>query len=156
MRSGGAVTARWLGAVTAWLGAVTTPWRRAMPTWWHWAVTARRAPGDQGVASVFVLALAAVLALLGAGSASLAGVAVARQRAASAADLSALAAAEGVLEGQSAACARARRVAALVGAELVTCSIAGDTVDLVVEVRPAGRLGRLGTASARARAGPGP
>ena len=126
------------GAVTAWLGAMT----------------ARRARGDQGVASVLVLA--AVLALLGAGSASLAAVAVARQRAASAADLSALAAAEGVLEGQSAACARARRVAALVGAELVTCLIAGDTVDLVVEVRPAGRLGRLGTASARARAGPGP
>ena len=156
MRSGGAVTA-WLGAVTTrWRRAMTTWWRRAMSAWWRWAVTARRASGDQGVASVFVLALAAVLALLGAGSASLAAVAVARQRAASAADLSALAGAERVLDGQASACARARRVAALVGAELVTCSIAGDTVDLVVEVRPAGRLGSLGTASARARAGPGP
>lgn len=120
------------------------------------AGTVGRMHGDQGVATVLVLALAAVLALLGAGSASLAAVAVARQRAASAADLSALAGAERVLEGQAAACGRARLVAGLVGGELSTCTVVGDVVDLVVEVRPAGRIGRLGAASARARAGPGP
>ncbi|MCW2715978.1 MAG: rane protein [Frankiales bacterium] len=109
---------------------------------------------DAGVATVLVLALAGVLALLGAGTASLAAVAVARQRAASAADLAALAAAERAAEGRPAACARARRVARLVDAELLTCSVAGEVVDLVVQVRPAGQLGRLGAASARARAGP--
>lgn len=119
-------------------------------------MTARRVQGDQGVATVLVLALAAVLALLGAGSATLAAAAAARQRAASAADLSALAGAERVLGGEASACARARYIADLVGAELLTCSVVGDVVDLVVEVRPAGPLGRLGAAPARARAGPGP
>ncbi len=123
--------------------------------------TARRPRGarsdpDAGVATVLVLALAGVLALLGACTASLAAVAVARQRAASAADLSALAAAEEAFQGQAAACSRASRIAGLVGAELLTCSVTGDVVDLVVQVRPAGELGRLGAASARARAGPGP
>ena len=121
---------------------------------WFEVVTARRARGDQGVATVLVLALAAVLALLGAGSTSLAAVAVARQRAASAADLSALAGAERVLDGQASACARARHIAGLVGAKLLTCSVTDDVVDLVVEVRPAGPLGLLGAAASRARAGP--
>lgn len=106
------------------------------------------------MAVVLVLSLAAVLGLVGAGSASLAAVAVARQRAASAADLAALAAAERALDGQQAACQRASSVARLAGAHLRTCSLAGDVADILAEVRPHGWLGRLGVAAARARAGP--
>lgn len=116
---------------------------------------ARRCHGEAGVAAILILALAAVLTLVGAGSASLAAVAVARQRAASVADLSALAAAERALLGQAAACERAGRVAQLAGARLRSCTLTGDVADVVAEVRPPGPLGRLGTASARARAGPG-
>ncbi len=115
----------------------------------------RRGRGDAGVAGVLVLALAGVLMLAGAVSASLAAVAVARQRAASAADLSALAAAEQALLGQRAACAQASRVAEAVGARLRTCTLTGSIAEVEVQVRPPGRLGQLGQASARAKAGPG-
>ena len=113
-----------------------------------------RCRGQGGVAGVLVLSLAAVLGLLGAGSASLAAVAVARQRAASAADLAALAAAERALDGQQAACQRASSVARVAGAHVRTCSLTGDVADILAEVRPPGWLGRLGVAAARARAGP--
>lgn len=110
--------------------------------------------GDAGVAAVLVLALAGVLTLVGAGSASLAAVAVARQRAASAADLSALAAAERARLGQDVACTQARRIAEAVGARLGTCTLTGGIAEVQAQVRPPGRLGMLGEASARARAGP--
>ena len=119
----------------------------------------RDRPGDwlrdeAGVAAVLVLALAAVLTLVAA-STSLAAVAVARQRAAAVADLSALAAAEQALLGQEAACERAEQVAQLAGAGLRSCQVRGDVAVVVAQVRPPGPLGRLGNASARARAGPG-
>ena len=106
------------------------------------------------MAAPLVLGLAGALAVVAALVAALAAVAVARQRAASAADLSALAAAERVLDGPAAACARAEDLAVRVGARLVECRVEGDTVAVVAQVRPPGLLGRLGTASARARAGP--
>jgi secretion/DNA translocation related TadE-like protein len=114
-----------------------------------------RCAGDAGVAAVLILALASVLTLVGAGSASLAAVAVARQRAAAVADLSALAAAERALSGQTAACGRAARVAEQAAARLLSCTLTGDIADVVAQVRPPGPLGRLGAAAARARAGPG-
>lgn len=117
-------------------------------------MTRTRFGGDAGVAAVLVLALAGVLTLVGAASTSLAAVAVARQRAAAAADLSALAAAERALFGQGPACDRAAQVAQLVGAALRTCQVRGDIAVVVAQVRPPGPLGRLGTASARASAGP--
>lgn len=110
--------------------------------------------GDAGVAAVLVLALAGVLTLVSAGSASLAAVAVARQRAASAADLSALAAADRARLGQDVACAQARRIAQAAGARLGTCTLTGEIAEVQAQVRPPGRLGLLGEASARARAGP--
>lgn len=112
------------------------------------------APRDDGVATVLVLGLASVLVLLGCVTAALGAVAVARQRAASAADLSALAAAEAVLQGPAVACRRAAALAHRVGAELSGCTVAGDEVDVLVAIRPPGVVGRLGAASARARAGP--
>ena len=53
-----------------------------------------------------------------------------------------------------AAAAALARLAAEVGAVLSTCSVDGDRVDVVAQVRPAGALGRLGAASVRAAAGP--
>lgn len=103
-----------------------------------------------------VCAASAVLALGGTVATALGAVAVARHQAASAADLSALAAAGAVLHGPVAACERARALAAEVGAVLSSCQVAGDRVDVVARVRPAGPLGRLGTASVRAAAGPVP
>lgn len=115
---------------------------------------ARRPRGEDGVASVLVLSLTAVLVLAAAVATSLGGVAVARHRAVSAADLSALAAAAATLEGPEVACDRARSLAARTGARVSSCSVDGDVVHVVAEVRPPGALGRLGTASAQARAGP--
>jgi secretion/DNA translocation related TadE-like protein len=101
-----------------------------------------------------VLGLAAVLLLCGAVATALGAVAVARQQAASAADLSALAGAAAVLRGPEVACGRARALATEVGAVLASCRVDGDRVDVVAQVRPSGPLGRLGTASVRAAAGP--
>ncbi len=115
----------------------------------------RRPSGEAGVAAPLVLALASVLALAGLVLASLAAVAVARQRAASAADLSAIAAAQSALDGEGPACARAGALARRVDATLLSCRLAGDVAVVVAAVRPPGPLGRLGTATAQARAGPG-
>lgn len=109
---------------------------------------------DDGVATVLVLASAALLVLVASVAVALAGVSVARQRAASAADLSALAGAEAVLSGPAAACRRAASLAGRVGGRLSACHVDGDIVVVGVDVRPAGLLGRLGVATARARAGP--
>ena len=116
----------------------------------------RRPTGDTGSAAPVVLALAAVLVLCGTVATSLAAVAVARQQAASAADLSALAAAAAVLEGPELACERARALAVEVSAVVTGCRVDGGRVDVVAQVRPSGPLGRLGAASVRAAAGPVP
>lgn len=99
-----------------------------------------------------VLGLAVVVLALGAVLATLAAVAVARHRAAGVADLAALAAAQAAPAG--AACAAAERVAAAGTATLRRCTVNGFEVHVVVEVRPPGPLGELGTARGRARAGP--
>jgi len=114
----------------------------------------RRPVGEAGVAAVLVLSLASVLALVGALSSSLAAVAVARQRAAGVADLAALAAAGLALDGSAAACDRAAALAGRNGGRLTSCRLDGEQALVVAEVRPAGVLGGLGAASARARAGP--
>jgi secretion/DNA translocation related TadE-like protein len=113
-----------------------------------------RSAGDRGAAAVLVLAMAAVLVLAGATVTAVAAVAVARQRAATVADLAALAAAQRALEGQVDACTRAARTAAANGARLTSCRLDGDVAEVVAEVRPPGRLGELGAARSRARAGP--
>jgi secretion/DNA translocation related TadE-like protein len=109
---------------------------------------------DRGSATVLVLALCSVVVLAATVAAALGAVAVARHRAAAAADLAALAAAARAAEGERAACAAAHRVAALSGADLVGCVLAGGDAEVSTQVRPAGALGRLGSARGRARAGP--
>jgi secretion/DNA translocation related TadE-like protein len=101
---------------------------------------------------VLVLALTAVLVVVLAGVVALAQVAVVRHRAATAADLAALAAAGRVLEGATAACRAAADLATAQGAELTECRFSGSVVDVAVRVRLTDR----GAAQARARAGPDP
>lgn len=109
---------------------------------------------DTGSGTVLVLGLSAVLLLVSLVFASVAAVAVARHRAASAADLAALAAADRALSGPSVACAAARRAAGRAGASVSLCLLTGDVARVVAVVRPGGPIGRLGSASATARAGP--
>jgi secretion/DNA translocation related TadE-like protein len=112
---------------------------------------------------------------------ALSAVVTARHRAAGAADLAALAAAGALLQRPDAACARAGQVARAQGAEVTDCAIGRDpvaasggfglpglggtaaaagslgalgaTADVTVEVALPGWLRRIGSASARARAG---
>lgn len=118
-------------------------------------MTGERARGrsDAGLATVFacvgIACLLGILALaVGLGSAVLA-----RQRAENGADLAALAAAGRVLDGATAACAEAGRIADLNGTTLESCALVGLDVRVVVRARAdAGPLS--GEAVARARAGP--
>lgn len=112
------------------------------------------APGEAGFATIVVLGLAGILLAFGALLASLGAVAVARHRAAAAADLAALAAAGDLLEGIGRACSAASTVARGQGTTLLSCASDGRTVTVVAEVRPSGPLGRLGVARSTARAGP--
>jgi secretion/DNA translocation related TadE-like protein len=112
-------------------------------------------PGERGSASVWVVALAGVLALVGLAAALVGVAAVARHRASAAADLAALAAAGSAVEGAADPCAAASTVAGANGAAVRTCTVDGAAVaDVAVGVRVA--LGPLGLreATARARAGP--
>jgi secretion/DNA translocation related TadE-like protein len=105
--------------------------------------------GDRGSATVWtavvtVALCAAFAVVLGMGQAV-----VVRHQAGGAADLAALAAADHALEGQSPACAQARRVAAAQGAHLIRCVVRGEVADLIVEAR----FGLL-SSQVRSRAGP--
>lgn len=114
-----------------------------------------RAAEERGSATVWVVALSGVLAAIGV-AAVLVGVAViGRHRAAAAADLAALAAAERAVRGDPAACAVAEQVAGANGARLAACTVGGGAVVEVAVAVPV-RLGPLGVldAGARARAGP--
>jgi secretion/DNA translocation related TadE-like protein len=115
-----------------------------------------RARGEQreiGSATVWVLAVGLVFALLAAAVAVAGAAVVARHRAQSAADLAALAAALVALDGEQAACARAEQVTSRNGARLVACRLEG--LDVVVTVEVSAGLGdRAGPAEASARAGP--
>ncbi len=112
---------------------------------------------ERGSATVWVLALAAVLGLVTTASVLVGVAVVARHRAASAADLAALAAAGRAVTGDPDACAAAHDVARVNGADLTGCSVGSGAV-VQVEVAIDVRLGRLGVHEAvgRARAGPVP
>ena len=117
----------------------------------------RRPTGDRGSATVWVIALSAALAVVGAAVVLVGAATVARHRAGAAADLAALAAAGRAVRGEPGACGLAADVARANAATLVSCTV---DVDAVVDLRVSIplRLGRLGswTASGRARAGPVP
>ncbi|WP_306188693.1 MULTISPECIES: Rv3654c family TadE-like protein [unclassified Streptomyces] len=110
----------------------------------------RRFPGgDRGSATVWSVGAIALLCVVFGIGLALGQAVVTRHRAAGAADLAALAAAEHWAQGRAEACARADRVARAQGAGLVRCAIAGDTSDVTAE----SERGPF-TARVRARAGP--
>lgn len=114
----------------------------------HWADRTR----DEGSATINVLALSAVLAVAGMVAILLAQVADVRARAATAADLAALAGASHVLTRT--ACPAASAVAASQSARLTSCVVDGWEVRVTVSVRLRGPLSHFPAAVARARAGP--
>ncbi len=109
---------------------------------------------QDGFVTVAALSLAFVLAAVTLLVTLVGSVAVARHRAAGAADLAALAAAGHALEGRQQACAAAERIARAQHAELEQCLLDGLDAVVTVAVQPHGRLGQWGTARSHARAGP--
>lgn len=110
--------------------------------------------GDRGAATVWtagaiaaLLAVTTLVAWLGAATAT-------RHRAASAADLAALAAAGHVVAGERVACGKARWVTDRMRVELRTCRVDGADVRVEVTGQPPGVLAGFSPAHARARAGP--
>ena len=113
-----------------------------------------RGSAQSGGASVLLLGVGLALLLVALGGQSIGAAAVARHRAGLAADLGALAGALHVQEGTVVACARARAVVTANGGRLVGCTVTGSYLVAVVQVRPAGPAARIGSAVARAKAGP--
>lgn len=109
---------------------------------------------DQGSASIYVLALCAVLAFVAATGVLLGQAVVARHRAGAAAELAALAAADRALDGEGVACAAAGRVAAATGGAMTACALHDGVSEVVTTVPMAGVLSAWGPARGRARAGP--
>jgi secretion/DNA translocation related TadE-like protein len=109
---------------------------------------------DRGSVTVWAAALAGLIWLSSSAALLYGAAVVGRHRAETAADLAALAAAVHVPDGDSAACALAASVAARNGAELRSCRVLSEDVEVQVSRRVG--LGGLGTrgALARARAGP--
>ena len=108
-----------------------------------------RSGGDRGSAAVSgVVAMLLLITVTVAGAQAGAAVVV-RHRVTGAADLTALAAAARLAEGDESACEQAKRVAAENRAELTSCAVSGWEV--VVEVSA---VTPFGPVNARARAGP--
>ena len=109
---------------------------------------------DRGVATVWAAVAVAVLAGIAVFGLHLGEALVARHHAESAADLAALAAAAHVLPSEQYACGQARRITDRMQVDLVSCRTQGWDVLVDVTAQPPGWLGRLGAATAQARAGP--
>jgi secretion/DNA translocation related TadE-like protein len=109
---------------------------------------------DRGSATVWLLAALLVLFTAGGGALAEAMTAATRQRAATAADLAALAAAADRSADPRSGCTRARTIGTANGARLIGCRVRDGTAEVTVAVRLPGFLNTLGSLSARARAGP--
>jgi secretion/DNA translocation related TadE-like protein len=109
---------------------------------------------DRGSVTVWVVGFVALVWLAATAATAYGGAVIGRHRAGTAADLTALAAAMHVLDGESAACSVAADVAGRNGAVLRICRVAG--ADVEVEVARSVDVAGVGmhTAVARARAGP--
>ncbi|MEU6405445.1 Rv3654c family TadE-like protein [Streptomyces sp. NPDC046985] len=104
---------------------------------------------DRGSATVWSVGAIALLCVVFGVGLALGQAVVTRHRAAGAADLAALAAAEHWAQGRAPACAAADRVARAQGAWLARCALTGDVSDVTAVSRRG-----LFTARSRARAGP--
>ncbi|MFB7242218.1 hypothetical protein CW362_39745 [Streptomyces populi] len=107
------------------------------------------ASSDRGSATVWTVGAIAVLCAVFGAVLSMGQAVVVRHRAAGAADLAALAAADHWSEGGTAACARADRVARAQSARLVKCEVEGQISD----VTASSGTGPI-TVEVRSRAGP--
>jgi len=109
---------------------------------------------DRGSATLWMVAVIAIIALVSGVVVSVGTVMLERHRAGATADETALAVAADAIEGPTAACDRGSRIARLNFAVMSRCELA-DAI-AVVEVRIAlpGWLDRFGKAVGRARAGP--
>lgn len=107
---------------------------------------------ERGSATVYAVALMAVVLSVAAALAWAGGAVVAHRRAQAAADLAALAGASHPESG----CARAEAVADANGASLLHCRAAGGHVWVMVEVIGPQMVGRVPRLAARAHAGPAP
>ncbi|MFF7753854.1 Rv3654c family TadE-like protein [Streptomyces sp. NPDC007971] len=108
-----------------------------------------RGGADRGSATIWSLGAIAVLCAVFGAVLALGQAVVVRHRAAGAADLAALAAADHWAEGGDRACARARQIAVAQGTRLMRCAIVGEISD----VTAASGRGPF-AAEVRARAGP--
>jgi secretion/DNA translocation related TadE-like protein len=109
---------------------------------------------QHGAASLLAVALLSVLLLVGAALGVVAAMVWAHRTAQAAADLSALAGAAELQEGDD-ACGAARRIADANHASLTACQVQGEEVMVEVLVTGPRWLGQDEDLSARARAGPG-
>ena len=109
---------------------------------------------ERGSASIWAAGGIAALLLLVALIMGLGAAAHTRHRAASAADLAALAAAGHAIDGQQAACARAGWVADRMRVHVTACRVKGWEAEVEVAAQPPDLLIGFGNATARARAGP--
>lgn len=114
----------------------------------------RPATADRGAATVWATGAIAALLVVAVLAVWLGAAAATRHRAASAADLGALAAAGAVVEGERSACGKARWVTEHMGVELRSCRLEGADALVEVIAQPPGVLAGFGPAQARARAGP--
>ncbi|WP_179165276.1 Rv3654c family TadE-like protein [Streptomyces sp. M41(2017)] len=104
---------------------------------------------DRGSATVWAVGAMAALCAVFLVVLAMGHAAVTRHRAAGAADLAALAAADHWSDGGTVACARADRVARAQNARLVRCAVEGEISDVTAASEDG-----LFTSEARARAGP--
>ncbi|MFF3667419.1 Rv3654c family TadE-like protein [Microtetraspora malaysiensis] len=120
------------------------------------AGVAGRDQRERGAATIWMVTLMAVVWIVALVVLQTGAARVARHRAQSAADLSALAAAAQALSSPQNACARARAVAVANGARMDACDLSEGVVRVSVSVPVPRVLPLLGsaTATARARAGP--
>lgn len=117
----------------------------------------RRRPersGERGSVTVYVLSLVLLLTVLAVGTAGFAGLAVAKHRATTAADLAALAAASAPVSTSASGCDLAVDTAARNGGRVTDCVREGSDVTVTVVVVARSPFGMRPAVHARARAGP--
>lgn len=115
----------------------------------------RRRPADQGSATLWAVGGIAVLFLAAAMVLAVGAVVQTRHRATSAADLAALAAAVGVADGDTGACARAAWVTDRMRVRLTDCRVVGWNAQVEVSAALPAALGGFGQVTAHSMAGPG-
>jgi len=113
----------------------------------------RRHVDQRGSATAFCIAFTALLVTIALVGATVASMLIGQRRAASGADLAALAGASAVQHGEP-GCGEAADLAAANGVRLVRCETRREVVTVVVATEVVSLLGSAWTVKGRARAGP--